>query len=195
MASQALQRWISTGLKNLDELEQVHADAKGVGPGRKWGTEQLNRSLFVALVAQFQAYCRGVHDEAVEVQFLNANPQQSDMIRKLLTQGRRLDKMNPRSDHLGSDFGRLGIAIVDALNVKGASFREDVRLLDVLVDFRNAIVHGNETEVTSIIGTGDIKATKTVYKAYRKTVDRLATTMDEVVAARLGSILGVEPPW
>ncbi len=51
MPSPSYTEWQREGLPRLDELEQLHVDARGAGPGRRWGTEQLNRSLLVALVA------------------------------------------------------------------------------------------------------------------------------------------------
>jgi hypothetical protein len=62
MVSIAKGEWDTTAKARLDELEKIHRDARGGGPGRRWGTEQLNRSLFLVLVAQFQTYCRGLHD-------------------------------------------------------------------------------------------------------------------------------------
>jgi hypothetical protein len=61
----ALSQWRSSGLARLAELEVVDANLTGTGPGRRWGTTQLNRSLFLALVAQVQRYCRDLHDDAV----------------------------------------------------------------------------------------------------------------------------------
>lgn len=55
MSSIALSQWRSSGLARLAELEAVHANLTGTAPGRRWGTTQLNRSLFLALVAQFQS--------------------------------------------------------------------------------------------------------------------------------------------
>ena len=56
MPSNSLTDWRTTGLGRLTELEKVHASVTPSGPGRKWGTNQLNRSLTVALVAQFQKF-------------------------------------------------------------------------------------------------------------------------------------------
>jgi len=112
----------------------------------------------VALVAQFQTYCRELHDEAVEVHVTNANPRQADVIRALLTQGRKLEYQTPRTAAIGDDFGRLGFAIVEALKAHSAKATDDLRLLDLLVDFRNAISHGNQTEIESLVAIGQIKA-------------------------------------
>lgn len=67
MPSLAFAQWRTLGLGRLDELERIHADMRDAAPGRRWGAEQLNRSLFVALIAQFQTYCRDLHDQAIEV--------------------------------------------------------------------------------------------------------------------------------
>jgi len=88
--------WRGAGLARLAELEAVHANLTGTGPGRRWGTNQLNRSLFLALVAQFQGYCRDLHDEAVAVYLDQANPTQKNNLELLLLQGRRLGTHNPR---------------------------------------------------------------------------------------------------
>lgn len=58
VASNALTQWRSSGLDRLAELEAVHANLTGSGPSRRWGTTQLNRSLLLALVAQFQSFSR-----------------------------------------------------------------------------------------------------------------------------------------
>ncbi|MBI2237919.1 MAG: hypothetical protein HYU54_05250 [Actinobacteria bacterium] len=179
----------------LDELERVHGDATGHGPGRRWGTEQLNRSLFLALVAQFRTYCRNLHDEAVEAHVTHANAHQTELLHTLLTQGRKLDSQTPRSSVLGSDFGRLGFSVLEAMSTVGARAKQDLDRLDVLVDFRNAIGHGNETEISVLVARGEIRATKNVYQRYRRTLERLAGTIDGVVAAEMADLLDLPRPW
>lgn len=123
MASAALIEWRTVGLARLRELEAVHAAATGTARGRRWGTEQLNRSLFLALMGQFQRYCRMLHDEASDVHVEQANPDQATLLRRFLTQDRKLDKGNPRPSALGSDFGSLGITLVPELKeVPGTTY-------------------------------------------------------------------------
>lgn len=141
----------------LAELEGVHADARGTGPGRRWGTDQLNRSLFVALVAQFQIYCRDLHDEAIDVHVAAANVLQAGLLRSVLTQGRELNVKNPRPAALGSDFGRLGLKLIPALRAEGPAIEKALKNLDRLVDFRNAVAHGNESELSNLRSAGHIK--------------------------------------
>ena len=195
MPSPAFTEWQASGLTRLAELEGVHADARGTKPGRRWGTEQLNRSLFVALVAQFQTYCRDLHDDAIEVHVANGRTEQSDLLRRLMSQRRRLDTQTPRTSVLASDFLRVGFNMVDELKAKGSAVEAALGLLDVAVDFRNAVVHGNETQIGSVVATGRIKATMTSYRAYRRALTGLATTMDSVTAGQLASLLMAPPPW
>lgn len=195
MASAALVEWRNGGLLRLDELEAVHSSASGSGPGRRWGTSQLNRHLFVALVAQFQEYCRALHNEAVGLHVARAAAGQRDLIRTLLTQKRELDVRNPRRGALGSDFGRLGFKLILELNATGPATRRRLDRLETLVDLRNAIGHGNEAEIQAIIGAQPISATLASYRAYRRAVDLLAGTMDAVVSNQMARLLGVPPPW
>jgi hypothetical protein len=77
VASPAFAQWQTVGLPRPDELERLHAAARGTGPGRRWGMELLNCSLFVALIAQFQTYCRDLHDGAIEVHVRSATAHRS----------------------------------------------------------------------------------------------------------------------
>lgn len=195
MASQSLTAWRTTGLARLAELEAVHVQATGTARGRRWGTAQLNRSLCLMLVAQFQEYCRGVHDEAVDVHVSASVAGQKTMLRTLLTQGRKLDSQNPRRAALGSDFGRLGFSFIDELKAAQATAAGDLDHLEVLIDYRNAIGHGDEATMRAIEAAGVVKATKAAYTASRGYVDRLAGTMDDVVADKLAALLGIPTPW
>ncbi len=195
MASVALVNWKGAGLKRLRELEKVHTQVAGGTPGRKWGTDQLNRSLMVALVAQFQTYCRELHDEAVAVHVLQARAEQRQLLEQLLMSGRKLNTHTPRTDTLGSDFGRLGFDFMTAVKAVGAVPEAALKSLDLLVDLRNAIGHGNEVKILQLARVGPIKATKRSYTEYRGIIDGLVGTIDTVVAAKLAALLNIAPPW
>ncbi|MGQ0742776.1 MAG: hypothetical protein ACT4OS_00250 [Acidimicrobiales bacterium] len=156
---------------------------------------QLNRSLSVILVAQFQSYCRNLHDEAVAVHVTAATAGQQALLRVVLTQGRKLDSQNPRRAALGSDFGRLGLAFVHDMKAARPAVATELDYLEALIDFRNAIGHGEESEIAMIESGGSVRSTKASYMRSRRTLDRLAGTMDEVVSARLGALLGAPNPW
>lgn len=198
MTSTALDQWRTSGLGRLAELEGVHATLTGPGPGRKWGTTQLNRSLFVALVAQFQSYCRDLHDVAAKVHVDAAITGQKQTLHLLIRQGRKLETHNPRRSTLGHDFGRLGFSLIEDLKATGPATveqLEQLEQLDLLVDYRNAIGHGDEVRIANLEASGRIKATKKSCLQHRRSLDALAGTIDATVAAGMARVLGATTPW
>lgn len=195
VASSALRQWRSTGRARLRELEDVHLSVTGTRRGRLWGTTQLNRGLLVALVAQFQAYCRALHDQAIDVHEEAAVPAQRALVRSLLHQGRQLDFGNPRRSVLGADFGRFGFGFVDALKAEGGVTRAALDRLEELIDFRNAVTHGNESAIDEVLSDTTIRQTKRCFVEMLRTLDGLAGTMDRVVGSELAASLGISTPW
>ena len=186
--------WDTECMDRLDQLEQIHADARGTRRGRRWDTDQLNRSLFVALVSQFQVYCRELHDEAIGVYLNEANPRQLDALRRLLLRRREIDRRNPRRAALSNDFGRMGLKLIPALRHSYGRADRDLARLELLVDFRNAVVHGNESEVQSLVYRKEIRATMDSYRTFRRTLNRLVRQLDTVVATELGAELRISRP-
>jgi len=164
VASVANGEWDTTARARLDELEAIHTRAHG-------------RSAAVDGGQTSSTYCRDLHDEAVDVYVAAANPRQEVVLRKLVTQGRELDKKNPRPGALGSDFGRLGIELVPKLKAVSKAVTDAVLGLEVLVDFRNAVAHGNESALTAAVATGQIKATLASYRAHRRALNALVGTI------------------
>lgn len=187
--------WDTHCADRLNQLEQVHAYVRGGGRGRRWYTEQLNRSLLVALVGQFQVYCRDLHNEAIDVYLAAANQRQRPVIDALLKRDRYLDNQNPRRSSLGADFGRLGIELIPALRRRGPRTGSDLERLDELVEFRNAIVHGNESKVKSLIQRYQTRTNLASYRRFRSALDRIVYSMDNVVAIELASVLQIQRPW
>jgi hypothetical protein len=195
MGSVALGKWRTAGLSRLMELEGVHAHITGSPSAQQWGTRQLNQSLFLALMAQFQAYCRELHDEGVDVHVAHARPGQGDVLLEVLTQGRKLEVGNPRRSVLGADFGRLGMHLLDELKALGTATVQRLDCLDVLVEFRNAIGHGQESKIQILEASGLIQASKKSYDLHRQAIDDLAGDLDEVVSRKLATILQIARPW
>ena len=195
MSSSARDFWDTKSTERLGELETIHQRIRGLGRGRRWYTTELNRSLFVALVAQFQSYCRNLHDEAVSVYLSEADPRTVPVLRAHMTKQRQLDTKNPRGGALGSDFAKVGLDLYPALKASGAWVKEDLKRLEVLVDFRNAVSHGKESEIAKLTAGGEIRATLAVLPQYRKTVERLVIKMDIVVAQELSNLLEIQSPW
>jgi hypothetical protein len=191
----AIDTWKGASRSRLAELERVHAHLTGPARGRQWGTAQLNRSLFIALCAQFQRYSRQLHDDAVAVHVSMVSVAHQRLLRQLLTQDRVLDRGNPRRSALGSDFGRLGFNFVASLHQEGRATSRRLERLDILLDYRNANGHGDDNKVTTIETSGEIAATKASYVRYRRALDCLAATMSVVVSRELQAMLGIGPPW
>lgn len=89
-----------------------------------------------------------------------------------------------------------GVCLDDDGGVVGEAVPEAaLKSLDLLVDRRNAIGHGNEVKILQLARVGPIKATKRSYTEYRGIIDGLVGTIDTVVAAKLAALLNIAPPW
>ena len=195
MSSRAKFLWDTRSKKRLDELERIHAEVRGSGRGRRWYTRELNLSLFLALVAQFQSYCKNLHDQAVDVYVGQADPRMADVLENLLNRDRHLDRKNPNRSTLGSDFDRLGFRFTPALKSSGHKVAEDLEKLDTLIEFRNAVSHGNDSQVRALEAKGKIKANLKSYRQFRGAVNRLVVKMDKVVSEQIAARLGIPQPW
>lgn len=86
-------------------------------------------------------------------------------------------------------------SLIGELKKAGSDTATQLDLLDVLIDYRNAIGHGDEARIAVLEGAGKIRATKKSYLEHRRSLDRLAGTMDLTVAAGMARVLGVATPW
>jgi hypothetical protein len=195
VSSNALNNWRSAGLARLAELEAVDALVGAGGSAIGLSTTQLIRSLFVSLVAEFQGFCRDLHDAAVDVHAREANARQAALLRNLLTQGRKLNSSNPRPAALGNDFGRLGFSFIDDLKARGAPTPAHLTALDQLIDYRNVIGHGDGWGIIREESRTGIRPTITCYQQHRDDMNSWAGTMDDVVADKLATLLNVPKPW
>lgn len=195
VGSTALIEWQGPSAARLDQLLMMHARATGDRPGRRWETTQFNRGLLIILVGQFQAYCRDLHNCAVREHVGVAIPGQKELLQVRLTEGRKLNMGNTRRSALGADFGRLGFSFLARLRAARPNVDADLDDLDELVDFRNAVSHANETLIAGIEARKRIRATKSHFTKHRRTLGRLAHSMDSVVADELSALLGIARPW
>jgi hypothetical protein len=196
MASLALADWQTRLSVRLDELETIHASATGRGPGRRWGTEQFNGQLFVALVGQFQSYTRDLHDEGLD--WLRQQSPLARTLADLASRNRRLDRGNPSPAALSEDFARLGLRLQAALRQR--SSRNDMRLLrlEKAVHLRNGIAHDDSSELAKAAeGPRAERAvpTLTSYRIHRRALNALAIAVDDVVAEHLGRLASTSRPW
>ena len=66
MPSNSFLRWRGQRARALNELENAHARVEGTDRGRRYATQQINPAYAVLLTAQFQGFCRDLHDECID---------------------------------------------------------------------------------------------------------------------------------
>lgn len=175
----------------------AHERIGGTGVGRRTETEQINWALTLRLAGEFQGFVRDLHALGVQTfaaLAAPANPQLRSVIATLLTQGLKLDTGNATPGAVGDAFNRFGLRWWPALEVRDARSARRQKKLDQLVRARNAISHGrlNELETLRLEGSPMILAT---VRVWRSALTALAATMDQELAAHLGTFFSTEAPW
>lgn len=190
MTSVALHTWTTEARSALDEILAAHRAVGGSAPGRRYATREINHAYAVLLSSRFQRFCRDLHTEAIELLAgAVSSPTIADLLRARMLEARKLDRGNPNSGNLGSDFGRLGIALwqeVSAMDARNGRRRE---LLGDLTAWRNAVAHQDFTSTTlrpKRLGLQDVNR-------WRTALDALARSFDLAVSDHLLSLVGTRP--
>jgi len=190
--STAYERWRAERLPRLDELETVHGTL-GEGPGRRWLTEQIDRSYLLLLASQLQGFCRDLHTEAATFVAAQSPASTRALVESGLTRDRKLDrgKREPSKHRLGfrSPRHRRLAYGPSARPAEQASPRK----LEQPNVWRNVIVHDskpNADDATKIQGT---RPTLTYGRKLRRAAVALAPHFDEVVRAEIAAIAGASP--
>lgn len=195
MGSPALRIWEATRLPRLRELATVYLAVAESDSAREWGTAQLSRSRFVVLVAEFQGYCRDLHDAASQIHLERIDPSQRKMVGRLLRETRALQRRNPSRSAIGADFMRLDIHIVLELQQAKPESTRQLDRLDRLIGYRNAIVHGDDAGVAQMETSDDLRPTADSYGKHADSIGHLVARMDAVVSATLSATLEMRQPW
>ncbi|MCV7383064.1 hypothetical protein H7K14_04370 [Mycolicibacter longobardus] len=114
MTTDALDHWRTERCAALDSLEAVHERVTEKRRGRQYATEHLNLALFVRLAAEFQGFCRDLHDDAVlaiiaDLDGVVGVDLHQQLLRSSLTRGRKLDTGNAGPGNIGNDFSFLSM--------------------------------------------------------------------------------------
>jgi hypothetical protein len=193
MPSSSLQRWFAERAASLVDIENAHRSVHGSGPGARAAAQQINQAYAVHLSAQFQGFCRDLHSECADsLVVLVVNLELRNTMRDNLVFGRKIDRGNPNSGNLGSDFSRLGLAfwsLVDAHRPENASRRT---ALEELNGWRNAIAHQDFSPAMLKAGRPSLALAQV--RIWRKACDGLARSFDEVLRNHLRALLG-SAPW
>ncbi len=200
MASSALIEWTGKRASNLRELFDAHVQVGGTGPGRRWRTQQLNLALILRLAAEFQGYCRDLHDLAADefaTQAGQLNGSLQSIIRAQLTQGRKLDSGNAGPGNLGTDFARIGLKLWAEIE-KRRPGRAPAwnKSMTALNDARNGVAHDDRVKLARVTAAGYRLTELRTMRNFQRDADQLVAVMDDVVSTHLHQLFGgTSKPW
>jgi hypothetical protein len=184
--SPAWHHWKTKRLEALDQLEAAHAAAwRG---GRRSAAAQVVHAYVVLLSAQFQGFCRDLHDDGIDHLAAPLSTPLREAIQRLLSAGRKLDTGNPNPGNLGADFGRLGVELWPALLATGGRTTAQRQALEQMNAWRNAISHDS----FDLMGRTTLSIA--AVRRWRAACDGLASTLDRLMRAHLAAVVGA-PPW
>lgn len=191
-SSPALQTWRSDRAARLDELIAAHRTVRSAGRGRQYATQQLTNALFVALAAEFQGYCRDLHDVAIFASTDGLAPPGDPRLinaRSAYVRSRRLSTGNANWSNLTNDFNKsFKMNLATALEATYTSQEVDdwKSVIEKLNDTRNAIAHSDGTKLANLADP----LTLGTFRAWRPTLKAAVSGLDKVVEAYLQNTIG-----
>ncbi|HEX4793914.1 MAG TPA: hypothetical protein VH370_08990 [Humisphaera sp.] len=189
MPSNSLVKWRGERTDALNEIENAHAMVGGTERGRRYATQQINYSYATLLSSHFQGFCRDLHSECID-HIVAATPLQLQAFLRIeFVWNRTLDRGNPHPGGIGSDFNRLGIQFWPNVTHRDARNVRRSKLLQELIDWRNAIAHQDFNPVG-----GNPTLHLTQVRAWRRAVGALAADFDQTMYDYLLVLLG-SAPW
>jgi hypothetical protein len=191
--SPALLRWRTVARAELTELLGAHRAVGGRGPGRRTATRQLNHALVVQLAAQFQAYCRDLHDLCIDSVSAASPAPLRTVVENAFLRGRRLDRQNAHSAALGDDFGRFVQSFWSVVDASGSRFASRRRRLDQLNAWRNAIAHHDFRRIGTDPLTAGTRIDLATVNSWWRALDHLADGIDQTLYGELSATTGVSP--
>jgi len=192
MYSVSCHKWTNVRSKSLDEIERTHTAVEGIGRGRRYATQQINRAYAVLLAAHFQGYCRDLHSECLDHLVSSLIPTMiQPIVRAEFDLNRQLKAKNAQKGSIGSDFNRLGISFWKEVEAHNLAKSAHIALLAEMNEWRNAIVH-EDYDPTKLGGTTTLQLTKV--KKWRKACNKLARSFDAVMRQYVQSLIG-SSPW
>jgi hypothetical protein len=207
--SNALQKWADERCAALDSLVDVHGKVTGKRRGRQRATEHLNRALFVALSAEFQGFCRDLHEDAAihiteSINLLPGNAKIASVVLGALVRERslsvsakskkerRLDTGNANVDALATDYSMLGMDLWTDLSNRYPTKTPKWKInLDSLNDVRNGVAHSDAAKLVRTQQEHGL--TLATFRKWRSSLNGAVYAMDKVVGAYLLDLTGSEP--
>jgi hypothetical protein len=207
--SSALEKWCEERCAALDSLVNVHGKVTGKRRGRQRATEHLNRALFVALSAEFQGFCRDLHEDAAihiteSINLLPGNAKIAPVVLSALVRERslsvsaksrkerRLDTGNANVDALATDYSMLGMDLWADLSKKYPAKTPKWKTnLDSLNEVRNGVAHSDSVKL--VRAHEEHGLTLETFRGWRSSLNGAVYAMDKVIKAYLLDLTGSEP--
>jgi hypothetical protein len=163
-------------------LEGLHAAA----PNR---VQEYIRAYAVLLSAEFQGFCRELHDECTDKLVASVKPVPlQDVLRSQCIYGRKLDTSNPNEGNLGADFNRFQLKFWDEVTALDPTHQTRRGRLSTLMNvWRNAIAH-HDYDPAKLGGATDLTIVQVT--DWRTDCDALATSFDTVMRIHLQAVTG-----
>jgi hypothetical protein len=195
--SPALKAWRTKRHDDIDRLLKTHKSITAGRPGRQWETEHMNFALITRLAAEFQGYCRDLHNEAADhvvMQSSIAHGQLNLLARGAYLDNRLLNSGNPSWETLSKDFKRFGMQLrPDLVRRYPQRWQTWHVTLEDLIEARNAIAHSNPKQIEDCRTKHQYGLTLRTAKAWRTKLNSITAGIDDVVGAHLKSLTGVRP--
>lgn len=191
-SSPALKTWRTDRAARLDELVAAHRIVRSAGIGRRYTTQQLADALFVALAAEFQGYCRDLHDIAIFASTDGLAPPGDPRLvnaRSAYVRSRKLSTGNASWSNLTDDFKKsFQLDLKRALEAAYTTAQvDDWRVvIEKLNDTRNAIAHSDGTKLANLADP----RTLGTFRAWRSALKDAISGIDKVVEAYLQNTIG-----
>lgn len=166
------------------------------GPGRpKDASKPLAHAYIIGMLSEFQGYVRDLHDLAVErvVSASGAASKFAPILIDGMTAGRGIDRGNATTATVKSDFARIGLSPLNPALHNSRWPKGDSTEFDLLVRLRNALGHGNETELRALLTGGAVKDTVSWARARLPLLNRYVRALDKLVWDHLVRATGKEP--
>lgn len=199
--SEPLTRWLEERATTIATLAAGHASVGGVTNrvGRPLDVSKpLAHGYIIVMLREFQAFVRDLHDLAAVslVSASSASATYEAILIEGLTKDRAIDRGNATGRSIKQDFGRLGIT---PINISAHNSRwvqpggTDAGTFDVLIQLRNALGHGNESELKKLVDNGRAKDNVSWARQRIPVLNRYARALDRLVWDHLSKTTGKEP--
>ena len=179
----ALGVWESERNVRLDELSR-----KVTGDGD--ATSAQVGVLYVALAAEFQGYCRDLHQECIDdlLDQMSVLPYRlRAAVALTLESGRALDLHNATAATVAKDFKTLDISPWESIQLRHKDqYRGWRETLDLVNSVRNAAAHSNEEDLAGFMDDGVLAPEH--WKSCLHQLSELVLALHNITAAHLTDI-------